>query len=150
MAYPSELILLSMGVPRDYRMALRWLRRAAREGHAGAQVSLGQAYRYGKGVSTDRKVAMQWHRRAAEQGNADAHYHLGVMYAKGQAAPQDYISAHMWANIAASALEDKERKLLMKARAGLRDRLEEKMTPSQIAEAQKLARECERRQYKDC
>jgi hypothetical protein len=32
----------------------------------------------------------------------------------------------------------------------MRDRGARKMTPAQIAEAQKLARECERKKYKGC
>ena len=99
-------------------------------------------YSLGKGVPQDDKVAAQWFTRAAEQGDADAQYNLGVMYAKGKGVPQDYVYAHMWANIAATGDAEDVGKL--------RDILEKKMTPSQIAEAQKLARECVRKQYKDC
>ena len=55
------------------------------------------------------------------------------MYAKGQGVPQDYVRAHMWFNIAAAqgdqdAVKNKDRAAAL-------------MTPAQIAEAQKLARE---------
>jgi hypothetical protein len=55
------------------------------------------------------------------------------MYAHGQGAPQDLINAHMWFNLAAAA-----------GHAGaLKNRViaEGKMTPDQIAEAQRMARE---------
>jgi hypothetical protein len=47
--------------------------------------------------------------------------------------PQDYAIAHMWLNLAAAGGA--------KVAAELRDAVAAKMTPSQIAEAQKLARE---------
>ncbi len=55
------------------------------------------------------------------------------MYRKGEGVPKDYVQAHMWYTLAA-AQGDKD--------AGeFRDLLAEKMTPAQIAEAQRLARE---------
>ncbi|MEW6489913.1 MAG: hypothetical protein AB1578_18640 [Thermodesulfobacteriota bacterium] len=59
------------------------------------------------------------------------------MYGKGEGVPQDYAEAHKWYNLAASGLtgEDRDRA------ARNRDHVAEKMTPAQIAEAQRLARE---------
>jgi hypothetical protein len=54
------------------------------------------------------------------------------MYAKGQGVPQDYVSAHMWWNLSGSnGYEDAVEN---------RNIVEKKMTPSQIEEAQRLAR----------
>ena len=130
------------GVPQDDKVAAQWYTHAAEQGDASAQNNLGLMYDNGKGVPEDDRVAEQWYTRAAEQGYADAQYNLGVMYAKGEGVPQDYVYAYMWANIAASGDSENAGKT--------RDALEKKMTPSQIAEAQKLARECVRKQYKDC
>ena len=47
--------------------------------------------------------------------------------------PQDYVLAHMWLNLAASQGDEYGIKV--------RDLLEEHMTPAQLAEAQRLARE---------
>ena len=55
------------------------------------------------------------------------------MYVKGQGVPQDYVIAHMWFNLAAA----RGKKNAVKAR----DIVAAQMTPAQIAEAQKLARE---------
>ena len=85
---------------------------------------------------------MQWYRRAAEQGDAAAQYKLGLMHGLGKGVPKGYVHAHMWANIAASGGD--------KNVVELRNLIEEGMTPSQIAEAQKLARECVRKAYRDC
>jgi uncharacterized protein len=55
------------------------------------------------------------------------------MYAKGQGVPQDYVSAHMWYSLAAAeGLTDAAKE---------RDTVAAQMTPAQIAEAQRLARE---------
>ena len=64
---------------------------------------------------------------------AASQYFLGVMYLKGYGVLQDFVQAHIWFNIAAS-------KGYGKARSHL-DKLTKRMSPDQIAEAQKLARE---------
>ena len=84
---------------------------------------------------------LEW-KPLAEQGNADAQYNLGVMYYKGQGVIQDNVYAHMWFNIAASARE--------KYATKDRDVIEKKMTPADISTAQKLARECVKKNYKGC
>ena len=51
--------------------------------------------------------------------------------------PQDYTQAYMWLNLAAANAPQEERVNRVRSR----DRVAAKMTPAQIAEAQKLARE---------
>lgn len=69
----------------------------------------------------------------ARNGRADALYNLGLAYSTGQGVPQDYVAAHKWFNLAAvrGMLEAKN----------WRNQIAEEMNPSQIAEAQRLARE---------
>ncbi len=77
-------------------------------------------------------------RKAAEQGHAEAQNNLGFRYANGEGVPQDYAQAHMWFNLAASRYptgEDRDQSVKN------RDIVAERMTPAQISEAQKLARE---------
>ena len=76
-------------------------------------------------------------RLAAEQGSADAQFSLGVMYTNGRGVPQDYVRAHKWLNLATSRASAEMNKRFGAAR----DRVGEKMTSAQIAEAQRLARE---------
>ena len=98
------------------------------------------AYLNGNGVSQDYAAAVTWFRKAADQGNAEGQAELGLMYAFGLGVPQDYVQAHMWLNLAAArfpALEADKRDIVVKAL----NSVAEKMTPAQIAEAQKLARE---------
>ncbi len=69
---------------------------------------------------------------------AVAQYNLGFMYRKGQGVTQDYAQAHMWYNLAASRLPPGENR---DKAVKNRDDVAKRMTPAQIAEAQKLARE---------
>jgi hypothetical protein len=88
----------------------------------------------------DYATALRLMRPLAEQGLAEAQSDLGVMYAKGEGVPQDYVQAHMWFNLAASrfsAAEAEKREWAVENR----DLAASRMTPAQIAEAQRLARE---------
>lgn len=128
------------GVPQDYATAASWYQKAAGQGEAVAQFNLGSMYTNGKGVPQDYVAAMSWYRKAAEQGDRQAQHNLGLMYVNGQGVPQDYVQAHMWFNLAASRFVASEKEKRDRA-AIARDQVAAKMTPAQIAEAQKLARE---------
>jgi TPR repeat protein len=122
----------------DYQTAYRIFKSLAERGDAAAQFSLGGMYMDGQGVTKDNAEALKWYRRAADQGNTAAQFNLGMIYLIDQVVPRDNVLAHMWLNIAASnSPEAKERN----AAAKLRDSVAPKMTPDQIAEAQRLARE---------
>ena len=56
------------GVPRDYRAALKWYLRAAEQGVAQAQSSLGGMYTRGEGVPKDYVRAYAWLNLAVAQG----------------------------------------------------------------------------------
>jgi len=123
----------------DYATEFRLLRPLAEEGNAEAQTALGDMYAGGHGVPQDYVEAVKWFRRAAEQGFADAQDSLARMYVQGQGVPKNYVQAHMWFNLAASRFSGGVGHLNIDAAA--RDNLAEEMTPAQIAEAQRLARE---------
>ena len=57
-----------MGVSQDYSEAVKWYRKAAEQGDAGAQNDLGVCYDNGQGVNKDYTEAVKWYRKAAEQG----------------------------------------------------------------------------------
>jgi uncharacterized protein len=76
----------------------------------------------------------------AEQGDVSAQYNLGMRYKQGKGTPQNYVLAHMWFNLAASQLSDSDKEHRDLAVRN-RELLQRKMTPEQVAEAQKLARE---------
>ena len=126
----------------DYATELKIIRPLAVQGVDWAQFNLALMYDTGQGVVQDYAEAVKWYRLAAAQGNAPAQYNLGLKYARGQGVVQDYIRAHMWFNLAAvSGLNNAAKD---------RDNAASLMTPQQIGEAQKRARECQARQFKNC
>ncbi len=131
------------GVPNDYPVAARWYQKAAEQGNAEAQVALGNMhYRCGREIISlcasatpaypDYTEAVKWYRKAAEQSDAIAQLFLGRMYVAGQGVPQDYVLAHKWLNLAAAQRSNFTKE---------RDLVSADMTPAQLAEAQRLARE---------
>jgi hypothetical protein len=122
----------------DYATALRELRPLAEQGVAEAQYKLGVLYLTGEGVLQNHAEAAKWLRKAAEQGYAPGQYNLARLYASGWGVPQDYVQAHMWYNLAAFRLPPgMNRDKAIKTLKIVTDR----MTPAQLFEAQKLARE---------
>ena len=81
----------------------------------------------------------------AEQGDAIVQLNLGLLYYWGHGVLQDsvqnYVEAHKWFNLAAARGN--------LSAADNRDWLAKKMTPDQLAEAQRLAREWKPRNDQD-
>ena len=122
------------GVPQDDAEAMKWYRLAANQGHARAQHTIGKIYDEGRGVKQNFAEAIKWYRLAADQGDAEAQFNLGAMIAYGsQGLAELSVSATMLFNLAAAQGQ--------KAAVRARELIAKDMTPAQIAEAQKLARE---------
>ena len=124
---------LGQGVKEDRVKGARWYRKAAEQGEANAQHALAGAYATGLGVPYNGAEAAKWYRKAAEQGERDDQSILGFLYMTGGGVPQDYVQAHMWFNLASAGGDP--------GSAESRDKLENRMTPTQIAKAQRLASE---------
>ena len=127
---------------KNYPLALSKYKSAAVKNNAYAQLQIGNMYNEGLGVAQDYAEAVKWYKLAAAQGHASAQYNLGNIYGNGQGVVQDYVRAHMWFNLAATKGQTNAVKN--------REVVAAKMTTQQIAEAQKLARECQARNYKNC
>ena len=136
------LYIEGLGVAQDYKEAVRWFQLAAQQGFADAQYSLGVMYERGEGVAQDFKAAVRWYQLAAKQGVSRAQHNLGLMYGKGQGVLQDHTRAHMWSNIAAIAGN--------KDSVKNRDIAASLMTPQQIEQAQRMARECMASNFTKC
>ena len=131
------------GVPEDDAEAARWYRLAADQGHADAQNNLGLKYASGEGVVEDDAEAVRWYRLAADQGlaNRPAQPRSGCT-PTARGVLQDNVTAHMWFNIAGANGAEFGR--------DNREKIERKMTPADISEAQKRARICMASNYTDC
>lgn len=129
------------GVIQDYEQAKRWLHLAAVQGSSLAQFRLGIVLSR-QGPTLEHREAVKWFRAAAVQGNELAQGRLASAYASGRGVPQDFVRAHMWFNVSAVSGDE--------LTAKLRDSVAAQMTPKQIAEAQKMARDCLARNFKNC
>ncbi len=137
-----------LGVPQDDSEAVRWYRKAADQGKVEAETHLGQMYSEGQGVTQNYAEAVKWYRLAAEQGDPDAQHDLGLAYEEGEGIAQDFVLAYVWYSLAVSRYSALDKQLEKAPESDYRrdsmrqrDELAAKMTPAQIAEAQKLARE---------
>jgi TPR repeat protein len=113
------------------------MRKAADQGSAGAQYDLGFQYEHGQGVAKDLDQAGLLYRKAADQGNAQAQANLGILYTQGEGVPQNNVTAYMWMTIASQGIE----KRLMENLTARMTELAGKMSPQEIAEARRLAKE---------
>ena len=117
----------------DYETALKEWRPLANQGLAVAQNNLGWMYDQGEGVAQNYAEAMKWYRLAADQGLAAAQNNLGAMYINGEGVRRNYVQGYMWLSLAAK--QGYKRAVLPQGQ------LERGMTPDELAEAQRLARE---------
>ncbi|WP_373505650.1 tetratricopeptide repeat protein [Aestuariivirga sp.] len=139
-AYADQLSDATQAFERkDSSRAYETWHRLAEQGDAEAQFQLGEMcaggrlYSAGKGFLCSTKDSRIWTLKAAEKRHTKAMLSLSMRYLTGLGAPEDFAQAHMWANLATiNGGWD--------ARNDLRD-LEELLSPEQITEGQRLARE---------
>jgi len=117
----------------DFKTALHEWQPLAEQGDARAQFSFGLLYENGDGIPRDYAKARQWYEKAAAQGDAKAQLYLGLQSSFGQGVPMDVVEAYMWYSLAAGNGNPHA--------PGYRADLSRQMTPAQITEAQKRARE---------
>lgn len=119
------------GVEKDPVEEVKWYRKAADQNDAKAQYNLACCYSAGEGVVKDDMEAVNWFRKAADQNDANAQCNLGCCYANGDGVPRNYIEAYKWESLAAAQGINMAKNYLSSD--------EMRMTPEQIAEAQRLA-----------
>ena len=127
---------------KDYATAYQNFQKSARLGDANAMWFLCIMHKLGRGVQKDYFEAIRWCRLAIKGKNRFAINTLADFYAQGLGVPQNYTIAHMWYIISAISGES--------SFIQRRDKLEMRMTPQQIAEAQRMARECVDSNYERC
>ncbi|HDP26234.1 MAG TPA: sel1 repeat family protein [Deltaproteobacteria bacterium] len=122
-----------LGVEQNFDLAFRWIQKSAEQGKAHAQDYLGIMLEEGRGTHKDVSLAASYFIRAAQQGNSNAQYNIGRLHAYGTGVPQNFVIAYMWLELSAS--------MNNASSLALQAKLKEVMTPEEIREAQKLARE---------
>ena len=84
------------GAQRGEVQADHWVRTAALQGHAGAQILLGCLHCLGWGVQQNYAEGFKWTQQAAEQGHPFAQEQLGTLYLNGRGVQQNYAEAFKW------------------------------------------------------
>ena len=128
------------GVPKDVGAEIKWLLMAAEKGNAKAQFNLANSYNNGQGVPQDYAEALRWYGRSADNGDVRAQLSLGIMYDLGHGAPQGYVQAYKWYDLASEHFRPAKSKTVISRLITVTPR-PKKMTPTQIAKAQGLARD---------
>ena len=90
----------------NYADADRWLRMAATQGDAEAQLWLGLGYKRGFFGGIDYQESLKWLRKSAAQGLPDAQVCLGQTYQYGEGVPKSNDRAAYWFKRAADHLSD--------------------------------------------
>ncbi len=153
------------GIGQDYFEANLWYKQAADNGLSEAQFNLGLAYEAGQGVKKDDAQAARWYKQAADQGYPRAQYNLGILFEDGRgltknataaaalyraAAEQGFAPAQVNYGLILSegkegVARDPVQALVWLSRAVkngsspvARDALVQKLTPEQVAAANRL------------
>jgi len=113
---------------------VKWYRKAAEQNYAPAQYNLGLCYEHGNGVAANRVEAAKWYRKAAEQNYVDAQFNLGMSYEEADPGTEDWAEVYKWLSLAAMQGHERAKKFMTVLESKL-------MTPEQIAQGQKRARE---------
>ena len=134
------------GVPQNYSEAAKWFKLSEAQGYELAHYNLCLMYDEGHGVIQNFAEAVKRYKIAAAQGIEQAQSNLGVKYYYGEGVAKDNVRAYMWLTLAILATDEDINNIAAKGR----DIVAKRMTPQQIAEAQKMARECQARKFKGC
>ncbi len=166
--YLGALYQFGVGVPRRPDLAYRWYLQSAEGGYPEAELSLGNIYEQGLGVAVDDEQAAHWYGRAAARGLGDALYRLALLYDAGRGVEQDASKAAVLLERASARSNAQARTALGRkyytgdgvsmdpvvaymyltlgaglgdnSGAGIMNQIELELTPSQLDEARRLAR----------
>lgn len=126
----------------DYRTEIQELKLLAEQGNLEAQYNLGMMCDFGEGILPDYSGSIKWYKMAATLGDSEIQYILGMKYEGCWKGLQNIIPTLMWFNIASANGN--------KYAASARNKLAEKMSISDLSEAQRRAQVCIASGYRDC
>lgn len=133
------------GVTKNYGKAAEWYRSAAEMNYSTAMYRMGFLHEKGMGVPKSMQEAEKWYRRAADAGNSWSQFYFGDKCEHGKGVPMDLVSAHAWYNLASRSMGDEQ---LWKNAKSARDRVALKLTPEELARAEKIVRDWRPQKYK--
>jgi len=140
-------------IRQDDKKAFKWCERSADNGNVMAQYFVGVAYQKTIGVKKNYSEALKWYEKsfqngllktkdfppeklkeAAERGNKGEQLLLGIAYSVGNGIEKDNVLSYKYLNLALAQGNDEIVEDAL-------EKLKPKMTPEQIAQAEKLVRE---------
>lgn len=150
---------IGVGVEQDYGESVRLLRLAAEQGDGVAQARLGDMYAYGEGVERNSDEADKWYRLTAQKYKERIYVvagveftsgrmslwhliHLGELYRDGVAVPHNLMNAYRWMHISnrGHVWSTRTPEGMVPYQMKI-DRLAERMTHEELAEARRAADE---------
>ncbi len=144
-AYDSAIGIVT---PLNVELAIVLYKRAADLGDPEAQYSLAGYYEKGDNIPKDEEKAFDYYLKSAAQGDVTSQFIVYLKYELGDGVGRDLVRAYAWLNIyLASYHEDTtgaKSEIKWKRSNRLdelhrRDDLAKKLTPNQLADAQKLS-----------
>ncbi|MCC6296036.1 MAG: SEL1-like repeat protein, partial [Pseudomonadales bacterium] len=120
------------GVKQDHQEAGRWYEQAVARNYGPAMYNLALQHEYGTGRPKDYAAAMRLYTQAAELGEPWAQFAIALLYDNGFGVTRDPVRAYMWFDITGAGHEHAIHN---------RDSVAEELTPEQIEEGRRLARE---------
>ena len=132
-------------LPKNISLGIELISKSANQGNAWGQVQLGYRYWHGDGVPKDAGKGLELVRKAAEQGLVNAQSIVADLYWNGREPWGDKVLAYAWINIVAGRGDGWSKaavdKLAMREKSIsiIGDRVQHDLTPTDIAEAQRLS-----------
>jgi len=133
------------GVSKNYGKAAEWYSSSAEMFNSTAMYRMGFLHEKGMGVPKSMQEAEKWYRRAADAGNSWSQFYFGEKCEHGKGVKKDLVFAHAWYNLASRGMGDKG---LWKKAKSARDRVALKLTPEELARAEKIVRDWRPQKYK--
>jgi len=91
----------ALGLEKNYDKAVKLIEKAAVQGHAPAQATLGFYKQRGMGCKMDIDTAVKWYKLAAAQGERNAQFSLGLAFEHGTGVAKSEVEAFKFYKLAA-------------------------------------------------
>jgi len=110
----SQRLLFGIGVPKDLKKGIVYLRKASDKGHASAQTNWAAYLIDGQIVKKNLEEALKLFMLAAKQGLPDAQYELARIYENGEGVGKNIEEAIRYYRLAANAGDDDAKAALVR------------------------------------
>ena len=140
----SALSKENRGSKEVFDLAFNKIENRSKTGDKRSKMVLASAYLMGHLVKRNCTVALNLHKELASEGDEVAQHNLGGMYLSGDCVPKDYVLGYMWRSLnLAQNTNENGTEFLVSLERNL-------MSRDQVAQAQKMARDCFKNKYKNC